>query len=183
MRAEGFTLVELLVCLAVAGLVLAGTFSLLQQGQQAYLTGVAQIEAQQSARIALERMAREIQAAGFDPTGAGFPAIASPTPTSLTIQKDLNGNGVIDGPGERITYLLRSSTLRRNAGAGAQPVIEGVGSLTFTYLDVDGVPTTEPDRICAVKIALVVRPTPLWRTPVSSALAVTMATQIRLRNR
>ena len=183
MRAEGFTLVELLVSLAVIGLVLAATFSVLYQSQQAYLLGVAGLEAQQSARVALERMAREIQAAGFDPTGARFPAIVNPTPTSLTIQRDLNRNGVIDASGETVTYLLRDTTLRRNAGGGAQPVIEGVRELAFAYLDADGVPTTVPDRIRSVEIRLVVGPTALWRVPVSRALAVTMHTQVRLRNR
>jgi len=183
MGASGFTLVELLVALMVMGLVLTATFAFLQQGQQEYLLGVARLEAQQNTRVALERMAQEIRTAGFDPTGAAFPAILNPAPTSFTIQKDLNGNGVIDVAGETITYLLRGATLRRDAGGGAQPVIEGVQVLGFTYLDTDGAPTTAPDRIRTVRIDLATRPSSAPGAPVPGTLAVTMRTQVRLRNR
>jgi len=180
MRAGGFTLVELLVALAVVGLVMGATLTVLQQGQDGYVRAVARLEAQQSARVALERVAREIRTAGFDPTGAAFAAIMSPAPTSFTIQKDLNGNGVIDAAGEAVTYLLRGTTLRRNAGGGAQPVIEGVTELTFTYLDADGAPTTLPAAIRTVVIALTVQADPSGGNPAATAR---MRTQVRLRNR
>jgi len=179
MRADGFTLVELLVALMVAGLVLTATFGFLHQAQQSYLLAVARLEAQQSVRVALERMAREIQTAGFDPTGADFPAIVDPAPTSFTIQKDLSGDGVIDDTGETVTYLLRGTTLRRNAGGGAQPVIEGVQALAFTYLDADGAPTTLPEQIRAVRIDLATRASPALNAPA----LVAMRTQVRFRNR
>lgn len=182
-QAKGFTLVELLVALAVVALVLAGTLGVLLQGQQSYLFGLGRLEAQQNARAALERMAQEIRTAGFDPIGADFPAILNPTSTSLTIQKDLNGNGMIDATGETITYLLRGTTLRRNAGGGAQPVIEGVQGLTFTYLDADGAPATEPQRISTVIIALTVQADSFPAVTARGALAATMRTQVRLRNR
>ncbi len=183
MLAAGFTLVELLVALMVAGLVLAATFGSLHQGQQGYLLGVAQLEAQQNARVALERMAQEIRTAGFDPTGADFPAIVNPAPTSFTIQKDLNGDGVIDAAGETVTYLLRGTTLRRNAGGGAQPVIEGVHALAFTFLDADGAATTVPERIRTVLIDLATRPGAAPGAAVLGNFAVRMRTQVRLRNR
>lgn len=183
MRAGGFTLVELLVALAVVGLVLAGTVSLLHRGQQSYLLGAGGLEAQQSARVALERLAREIRKAGFDPVGASFSSIVNPTPTSVTVQNDLNGNGIIDARGETVTFLLRGTTLRRNAGGGAQPIIEGVRALTFTYLDADGIPTAVPEKIRTVIVALTVGPDSLEGAPSRDVLAVTMRTQIRLRNR
>lgn len=183
MRADGFTLVEVLVALAVVGLVLAATFSVLHQGQQGYLLGAARLEALQNARVGLERMVREILTAGFDPTGADFPAIVNPGMTSVTIQNDLNGNGVIDATGETITYLLRGTTLRRNAGGGAQPVIEGVQALAFTYLDADGAPPAVPERIRTVGILLTALPNLPSGTTLPDMRAVTMRTQVRLRNR
>ena len=45
---RGFTLTELLVACALIGLVMAGLFSMLQSGQQTYLTGTNQVEAQQA---------------------------------------------------------------------------------------------------------------------------------------
>jgi len=153
----GFALAELLVVLALAGLVLLALTGLLQQGGQAYLGGTARLDAQQSARVALERLGRELRGAG--------------------IQNDLNGDGVISGNPERITYALRGRALRRNAGGGAQPIIDDVEALTFAYLDAEGRPTRVPGEIRSVLIAVTTGP----QKPGTGA--VTMTTQVRFRNR
>ena len=171
---RGFALSELLVALALVGMVLAALAGLFQHGQQAYLTGVAQVEAQQSARVAMERLTRELRGAGLDPTGAGFPALVNPRRIGFTIQNDLNGDGVIAGNPETITYSLRGRTLRRNAGGGAQPLIEGVESLAFTYLDGNGNVARAPWEIRTIMIALTVG---------SGVGAASLTTQVRLRNR
>ena len=173
----GFALAELLVVLAVAGLVLLALTGLLQQGEQAYLAGTTRLDAQQSARVALERLGRELREAGIDPRGTGFPPLVNPTPTGFTIQKDLNGDGVIAGNRERTTYSLTGRTLRRNAGGGAQPLIDDVDALTFTYLDAEGRPTWVPAEIRSVLIAITTGP----ERP--GAGTVTMTTQVRFRNR
>lgn len=57
---RGFTLAELLVAMAVVGLVMSGLFVALQQGQSAYLFGSARAEVQQNGRLALSRIAEEL---------------------------------------------------------------------------------------------------------------------------
>ena len=173
----GFTLVELLVGLAVAGLVLLALTGLLQQGGQAYLAGTTRLDAQQSARVALERLGRELRGAGIDPRGTGFPPLVNPTPTGFTIQNDLNGDGVVAGNPERITYSLTGRTLRRNAGGGAQPLIDDVEALAFAYLDSEGRPARVPGEIRSVLIAITTGP----EKPGTGG--VTMTTQVRFRNR
>jgi hypothetical protein len=44
--------------------------------------------------------------------------------------------------------------LRRDAGAGAQPIVEGVRRLTLTYFDRAGVVTTDPARVASIRISL-----------------------------
>ena len=173
----GFALVELLVGLAVAGLVLLALTGLLQQGGQAYLAGTTRLDAQQSARVALERLGRELRGAGIDPRGTGFPPLVNPTPTGFTIQNDLNGDGVVAGNPERITYSLTGRTLRRNAGGGAQPLIDDVEALAFAYLDSEGRPARVPGEIRSVLIAITTGP----EKPGTGG--VTMTTQVRFRNR
>jgi hypothetical protein len=75
-----------------------------------------------------------------------------------------------------VTYLLRpgESTLRREAGGGAQPVIERVRVFRLTYLDRAGAETTDPEAVIAVRIRLDVG---------ESGAAVRMETQATLRNR
>jgi type IV pilus assembly protein PilW len=154
--ARGYTLVDLLVALAVGGAVLAASVMLLHQGLQAWVWGSARVEAQQSARYALDRLASELREAGFDPTVAGIDAVVIAEPARIAFQRDFNGNGVVDPTRERVTYLLRAgeSILRRDAGGGAQPVINGVRAFRLVYLDRTGLETTAPAEVTAVRIHL-----------------------------
>ena len=175
-RAEaGHSLVELLVATAVMGLLMAATLSLLQSGLAAWGWGVGRVESQQAVRAALERMARELREAGYDPAGAGVEAILVAEPARIVFQRDLNGNGLIDSTRERVTYLLRPSetTLRRDAGGGAQPLAERVRRFALFYLDRDGVPTTDPERIASVRIEIEAG---------RAGPEATMATLVTLRN-
>ena len=156
-RAEtGHSLVELLVATAVTGLLMAATLSLLQSGLAAWGWGAGRVEAQQAVRAALERMARELREAGYDPAGAGIEAVLVAEPARIVFQRDLNGNGLIDPTRERVTYVLRSgeTTLRRDAGGGAQPLAESVRRFALSYLDSAGTPTADPARIASVRIEI-----------------------------
>ena len=174
-------LTDLLVSIAVTGLVLAAILGLLTVGQQAYAIGAGRVEAQQSARAALHRMAREIRTAGRG-AGTAFAAIAVAEPERVVLQVDVNGDGVIAGRGETIIWRLAGSVLRRDAGGGAQPVINGVSALRFTYLDASGLETSVPDAVRSVLISLTARPD--HSSPGAAAdVATTVATRVRLRNR
>ena len=154
--ARGYSLVDLLVALAIGGGVLAGSVMLLHQGLQAWVWGTARVEAQQAARYALDRLAGELREAGYDPTVAGIAPVVIAEPARVAFQRDFNGNGVVDPTRERVTYLLRPGEriLRRDAGGGAQPVINGVRGLALVYLDRAGLPTTDPAAVRAVRIRL-----------------------------
>jgi|GEM_PF-805488 len=148
---RGFTLAELLVAIAIVGLVMTGLLTLLQKGNESYLAGANQVEVQSAIRAALERMTQDIREAGYDPTGlAGFPAITNQTATSFSIQNDWDGNGAINpaitvcvtyswaacpnpgGPnnrGEQIDYSIVGGTLQRRewgVDAVAQPFVTNV---------------------------------------------------------
>jgi type IV pilus assembly protein PilW len=171
--AAGFALAELLVVLAVLGLILGGCLSLLVSAQQSYGFGAARVEAQQAARAGLERMVKELREAGYDPTGAGLAAIVVAEPARVVFQRDLNENGVIDPTRERVTFLLRGGVLRRDAGGGAQPLAEGAQRLAFTYYDPRGVETADPARVASIRIALEVG---------IPGAAVLLESQVSLRN-
>ncbi len=171
----GHSLVEVLVATAVMALLMAATLGILQSALAASGWGTGRVEAQQAARAALERMARELLDAGYDPASAGIQAVVVAEPARIVFQGDLNGNGVIDPTHERVTYLLRAgeSTLRRDAGGGAQPIAEGVRRFALAYFDDHGLPTTDLAQIASVRIEL--------ETGKTRAEA-TMATQVMLRN-
>src|SRR5262245_24295696 len=153
---HGVSLAELLISLAILGVVLAGILEGLPVALKAYAFGVARVEAQQSARAALERMAAELREAGYDPKSAGIQPIVVASSALVTFQNDVNGNGVVDATRERITYLLRAkeTTLRRDAGGGAQPIIDGVRAFRLSYFDHAGQATSDPARVVSVRIHL-----------------------------
>ena len=174
-RAGGFSLVELLISLAVLSLPLVGVLAILRGALHAYGWGTSRVEAQQSARAALERMAGELREAGYDPTGAGVEPVTAAAPDFVTFQRDLNGNGVVDPTRERVTFLVRhgETVLRRDAGGGAQPIIDGVRRLTLSYYDRTGASVSDPSRVSSIGIRLEVG---------LSGPVVVMQTQATLRN-
>jgi hypothetical protein len=174
--AAGHSLAELLVASAVIGLVMAGVLTILRSGITTYGWGAARVEAQQSARIALERMVKELREAGYDPRLAGIAPILTAAPDRVTFQRDLDGDGLVDVTRERVTFLLRpgETVLRRDAGAGAQPIIEGVRRLVLTYFDAAGVATADAGAVASVQIHL--------ETGLGGPVAI-MRTRVSLRNR
>jgi prepilin-type N-terminal cleavage/methylation domain-containing protein len=115
-NARGFTLTELLVAMAILGFVLAGVFTLQQQGLQSYLMGASRVEAQQNARTALELMVREFRSA-----------------QSVTALGGAGDVTFVDQTGATIRYQLSGAMLNRSTAGVPAPLVGGVQALTFTY--------------------------------------------------
>jgi prepilin-type N-terminal cleavage/methylation domain-containing protein len=64
-RCQGFTLVELLVVLALVSIVMAGIYSVFVRSNRVYISQEEVVAAQQEARSALDIIGREIRMAGF----------------------------------------------------------------------------------------------------------------------
>jgi len=150
------SLAELLVALVTFGLVAAAAFTLLDEGQRAWAFGIARAETQQSARVALARLTAEIRAAGRG--GRDFAAVAVAAPDTIVLQQDLDGDGVIAARGERVTWRLAGTILRRDAGGGAQPIVNGVHALALTYYDSSNVATTTAANVRVVDIKVTTQP-------------------------
>jgi hypothetical protein len=165
-------------------------------GNQTYLTGSNQIEAQQAARVALARMVREIRGAGYSPTGVptGVPCAPTtttncpivPTATALVVQNDTDADGTFEA-NERIEYTLNGTDLQRRDFADVDPtpqtIVGGIQALIFTYLDEIDAPTALPANIRSVQISLTTRPENQPATWQAGRVSVTMSDKIRLRNR
>ena len=173
-------LADLLVAIAVFGLIAAATFTTLQEGLRAYTTGAARAESQQSGRVALERLAGDLRIAGLGPQDAAFAAISLAEPTRIVLHRDLDGDGAVTANGETITWGLTGRTLRRDAGGGAQPIIDGVRSFVLEYLDAAGAPTASASDVRTVVITLV---TEAESVVAGREVTTTYSTRVRLRNR
>ena len=65
LRCRGFTLVELLVVLAIVSIVMGGIYSVFVHSNRVYISQEEVVAAQQEARSALDMLGREIRMAGF----------------------------------------------------------------------------------------------------------------------
>jgi type IV pilus assembly protein PilW len=193
--ARGFTLAELLIGAAMMAVILGAAVVSVQVGTQSSTVATGRAEAQGNARYALDRIVREVRAAGYDPSNAGFAAITTQSPTSITLQSDLNGNGVIDAPAgvcdanaltERIRYRRIGDTIARSANpadaACEATIVGGVQALTFTYLHANGTATATSADIRTIRVSLTVVPESATVSQ-RGVMAATMTDQARLRNR
>jgi type II secretory pathway component PulJ len=142
---RGFTLAELLVAFAMLVLVLGGVLAIHSSALQAYVAGSNRTEVQQGARVALERVAREIRKACLPPGGQAVTEAASNSLTFMTT----------DGAGActvAVTYTgtAIANTLTRNG----EVVVGGVRALTFAYWDVNGAATNTAANVRRVDITI-----------------------------
>ena len=159
---------------------MAGMLGVLEQGQRAYAMGAARVEAQQNARVALTRLVADVRGAGGG--SPGFDAISMAEPQRLVLHQDANGDGRVAGSRETVVWQLSGTTLRRAAGAGAQPVLDGVEHFALTYFDAADAATTSPAAVRSVGITLTTR-SQHARPPEARAATFVVATRVRLRNR
>jgi type IV pilus assembly protein PilW len=92
----GFTLAETLIATVISSIVLLGLYLLYDLNQATFLRGEQQADLQQNARIAMDRIVRELRLAGFDSqTSTIIPApcataIQSATATNIVFIADVD---------------------------------------------------------------------------------------------
>jgi prepilin-type N-terminal cleavage/methylation domain-containing protein len=114
-RARGFSLVELLVAIALGLIVLASTMELFKNGMDATMLVSQSSEMNQNARATLNLIAKDVSMAGsgLPPSGVSLPFGAGATPSSFAIDPNKswlpNNNyptnymyGIVPGPGNGI---------------------------------------------------------------------------------
>lgn len=170
---QGFTLVELMVTLAMSGIIVAVVYAAYIIQQKTYRNQGQVVEMQQNIRASLELMSSEIRMAGYDPTGDADATISTANATQLAYTQDLDENGSIGGAGtnESIAYGFLpaddagndgiadtlTAAFRRNTGGGLQPIAENIHAINFYYTLDDGTSVaapTDPSKIAAVKISM-----------------------------
>jgi len=150
---QGMTLPELMVALAIFGVIMAVLFGFLTGARNSYSDTRERAQYQQTMRAVMSLVAREIRSAGCDPSEAGFDHTPIADVDQIQCRMDLNGDSDFadTGPDENISYRFNAGDLVRNNGTGDQVILRGVQNLTFTYFDNTGnqlavVPLTAANR-------------------------------------
>jgi type IV pilus assembly protein PilW len=147
---SGFTMVELLVVLAVTSIVLSLMYQVYHSQLKSHTTQQELVEMQQNLRATLYLMEREIRMAGHHGPNGGVadPSVTIAQVDNIAFAMDITGGTTLepsDGdtadPGEQINYFLDgvSGELIRNAfdGNGNQTILS-LRDIMFVYKDEDG---------------------------------------------
>jgi prepilin-type N-terminal cleavage/methylation domain-containing protein len=154
---DGFTLVELMVAMSIFLLILVGIFQVFDPSRNAYQVSERKLDVQQNARVAMDRMARQIRMTGYFPENIDTnPANDLSNPIQVGTESALSIAGDLDGTGASnvYTFCRDTSGLRRVQGAigaagsytcaNGQLMAESVTALNFAYFDSANNPVPNP---------------------------------------
>ena len=101
-KTKGYSLIELLIALAIAGLIGGAIFGVYKVSQDTYIRASSLEAAQLGARAGLDRMANELRLIGSYWVGASCAladcnAITAASPTSITFRANVDDRSVING--------------------------------------------------------------------------------------
>jgi prepilin-type N-terminal cleavage/methylation domain-containing protein len=171
---RGFTLAELLVSVAMLGLVMAGVFVLQQQGQIAYLWGSARVEVQQNARFALDLMTRELRSAlSITTVGSNCNSTGADT---ITFR---------DSSNETVVYSLSGTTLQRTHAGATSDLIGGVASFRIFCYTADGytpIGAGNEPSIRSLKVVVQTQADPMPAPGAPGAQQAAVESRVKLRN-
>ena len=182
----GFSLVELMVAMAVSGIVLASIYQVYSTQLKTYTTQQQIVEMQQSMRAIIYMMEREIRMAGYAPAGglggAGNPIFSIARADDLQYNIDINGDRDSDDSGEIVRYQMSNGQLFR----GGVLVADNIDTLEIAYLDAAGDALAfdsdgnlqAPQNIRSIVITLSGTP----RSPGAVRKQMSLSSEIRIRN-
>ncbi len=181
---SGFSLIELMMAVAITGVVVGGVYSVFHTQQKSYIAQQEIVAMQQTLRAAMQLMEREIRMAGYTPYEESGAGIQTASANAIRFTMDIHdgtdndsdgrtdefdeiGNGDDDttDTGEDITYLRADpdgdglfDLFRRDASAGADQILaNNVDAFDLVYLDKTGSVTSDPAKVRSVQVTMVAR--------------------------
>ncbi|NTV51210.1 MAG: prepilin-type N-terminal cleavage/methylation domain-containing protein [Desulfobulbaceae bacterium] len=140
---RGFTLVELMITLAMSAIIVAAVYSAYIIQQKTYYTQGQVVEMQQNIRAGLEMMSSEIRMAVYDPDGNAGAQVITATASTFAFTADLNDDGDVADPNENVTFCLGTAGVCdadgvANAGTASvlrnsQAIADGIQRIEFCY--------------------------------------------------
>jgi type IV pilus assembly protein PilW len=147
---NGFTLVELVVAMAVTFIVAGAIFATYRAQQMAFISQREVVGMNQNLRSAAYFITRDLRMVGYDPSWDAQPAILIADEGTFQFQADLDGDGTIQN-NEIITYGLTNDAdsdgladglpchLGRDVGlapnnTGLQIIAENIQAIDFEYM-------------------------------------------------
>jgi len=151
-KTNGFTLVELLVAMAVSSIVASSIFMAYKAQQISYVNQEQVAVMQQNLRAAMYFMERELRMAGFDETGSAGAGIQTAGPNSIRFAMDTTGgesdgidndeDGIVDEDSDGIDNDgdgFTDETDERDEFRFGDGVLDDINEdITYSLFDIDG---------------------------------------------
>jgi len=109
LNGEGFTLIEVMIAMAMSTIVAGGIFLAYRTQQESYVTQEQVAAMQQNLKAAMFYMGREIRMAGYDTAVTGNFGIQMAAPDSITVTCDISG-GQSDGLDNDLDGIIDEDT-------------------------------------------------------------------------
>jgi type IV pilus assembly protein PilW len=185
-RPAGFTLVEVLMCIAILSILFGTIYRTFDIFTRSYAKENVKAGVQQKTRIGIDLLARDIRLAGLDPLGSAGAKIEIADLDNIRFSADLNYDGDANDSFENTRYFLDGTQLKQTVDLGTGFVtdilLDNITSLTFTYLDEPdtplAAPVAKPEDIRTVVISLTMQRPAGRDEPISR----TYTTRVRCRN-
>lgn len=168
---QGFTLVEMMITVLLAGIIMAAVYSAYLTMQKSYVVQDQVAEMQQTLRAAMDYVVRDIRMAGYNPTKKATAGIVTATGGQLRVSKDITDNAGTGNDGDGDVADQNEDTLfsfipaddanndgiadtgagtfarQAQAGAGGAPfqdLAENIVAVEFNYILKNGTETQTP---------------------------------------
>jgi prepilin-type N-terminal cleavage/methylation domain-containing protein len=128
---RGFTLIEILVVMAVGSMMMMGLVIATFQAFGSTKANRTEITALDNVRSAAYWITQDIKKAGATNLTDGGPA-ANSLNLTWTLWYDVNGNLIPGGENHSVAYALSGTELRRNLDGSVRPVAKYVTSISFS---------------------------------------------------
>ncbi len=171
-RARGMTLIEMVLAIVIVSIVLAATAPIIGNTFQSYVTTRSALDTTSKARLAVERIAREIRDVNFN-VGAGAYQFTTMTPTNATFTKT-------DGTTVAIIAIGANLNLSYSTLLVAPPPLltNDLNALSLQYFQEDGTTTTtNPALVRFVEIGVTLN------VPNTTGAVHTERTRVALRDK
>ncbi|MDM8541352.1 prepilin-type N-terminal cleavage/methylation domain-containing protein [Desulfococcaceae bacterium HSG9] len=162
-NSNGFTLLEILIALAISLTVIGAAYSTFLSQQKSYIVQEEIVGMQQNLRAAMFIMQKELRMAKYDPspnTGNSPVGIIS-----LSLNQDGDNQISFDyisdttGSLETITYSFDAAghEIERQTTGSPNPIADNIDALNFVGLNSNGVPATALSEVVSIQITIVAK--------------------------